>query len=376
MHTKTLKVRVKDKHAKLLRQMSREVNLVWNYLNELSSRAINERSIYMTAYDLQKYTAGFCRLDGVEIGSATVDLVAHEYATRRKQFKRSRLRWRVSNRTSPKYSLGWVPVKVGTAKYRNGQIQFAGHLFGIWDSYGLGQYELRSGSFNEDSRGRWYFNASVRVEHAAHKGSSAVGIDLGLKACATTSDGDVLASGRYRALEKKLATAQRARKTARVRAINAKVRNQRKDDAHKFSTMLVGRYGAIIVGNVSTKSMVKTKMAKSALDAGWSQLKTMLEQKCRRAGIVFEVVNEAYTTQACSCCGCLSSSSPKGRAGLRIREWTCMECGALHDRDVNAAKNILAAGHGRLAGGIPATYDEGGCQHDKQSGKITQEQRP
>ena len=104
--------------------------------------------------------------------------------------------------------------------------------------------------------------------------------------------------------------------------------------------------------NTSAK-LVKTKMAKSTLDAGWSTLKTMLEYKSHQAGIVFEVVNESYTTQTCSCCGSIPASSPKGRAGLRIREWTCSDCGAEHDRDVNAAKNILAAGHRRLAEGIP-----------------------
>ena len=68
-----------------------------------------------------------------------------------------------------------------------------------------------------------------------------------------------------------------------------------------------------------------------------------MEYKSQQAGVIFEVVNEAYTTQTCSCCGNIPSSSPKGRAGLRVREWTCSTCGAHHDRDVNAAVNILAA---------------------------------
>ena len=71
---------------------------------------------------------------------------------------------------------------------------------------------------------------------------------------------------------------------------------------------------------------------------------------------MFEEVNEAYTTQTCSCCGS-RCSSPKGRAGLGIREWTCLQCGTLHDRDVNAAKNILALGHERLGGGITVLKD-------------------
>ena len=78
----------------------------------------------------------------------------------------------------------------------------------------------------------------------------------------------------------------------------------------------------------------------------------MLDYKSTHAGIVFKEVNEAYTTQMCSCCDGIPSSSVKGRAGLRIREWTCSDCGATHgDRDVNAAKNILAVGLDRLAEG-------------------------
>jgi transposase len=94
-------------------------------------------------------------------------------------------------------------------------------------------------------------------------------------------------------------------------------------------------------------------MAKSVLDAGWFMLKTQLEYKSIATQGVFIEVNESYTTQTCSCCGLISQSSPKGRAGLRIREWTCAECGTTHDRDMNAAKNILALGYKRLAVGIP-----------------------
>ena len=111
-------------------------------------------------------------------------------------------------------------------------------------------------------------------------------------------------------------------------------------------------------GDVVRAKLVKTKMAKSTLDAGWSMFKTMLEYKSHQAGIVFEVVSENYTTQTCSCCGVISASSPKGRAGLRIREWVCSTCATVHDRDVNAAKNILAAGHRRLAAGIFVLWGE------------------
>lgn len=350
---KTLRIRVKDKHAGVLRRMARDVNQVFNFANETSSRAIRERGKWLSAYDLQKLTAGYSKCDGVTVGSGTVQLVCVEYATRRKQFKKARLNWRVSNPKSPKYSLGWIPFKGGHAKYKSGQVQFCGHKFSLWDSYGLSHFELRAGSFSEDSRGRWYFNVAVEVEVLPSQGASAVGVDLGLKECATTSDGDKLQGRWFRELEPQLAVAQRARKKKRVKAIHAKIANRRKDAIHKFTTNLVKNNAAIFVGDVASAKLVKTKMAKSTLDAGWAMFKAALEYKCRQAGVVFEVVNEAYSTQTCSACGALPESRPNGIAGLRIREWACSECGAEHDRDVNAAKNILAAGHCRLAGGIP-----------------------
>lgn len=129
--------------------------------------------------------------------------------------------------------------------------------------------------------------------------------------------------------------------------------NRRRDAMHKFSRDLVNQNAAIVVGNVNARAIARTRQGRSSLDAGWGMLKTMLAYKCEHAGVVFEVVDEAYTTQSCSCCGAIAGSSPKGRTGLGIREWQCSECGASHERDVNAARNILAAGHSRLAGGIP-----------------------
>ena len=350
--TKTLKLRLKDKHAKSLLAMAREVNQVWNFCNETSQKAIRERRHWLSGYDLQALTNGFSKCDGVLIGSPTVQQVCEDYAKARKQFKKTKLRWRVSNPKSSKYSLGWIPFKARALQYKNGQIVFAGHRFNLWDSYGLAGYEMRAGSFSEDSRGRWYLNVVVKVQAKVSTATASVGIDLGLKEAAVASDTQRIEGRFYRKLEAKLGIAQRAGKKQRVKAIHAKIANQRKDMLHKFSTTMIKEYGAIFVGDVASAKLVKTKMAKSTLDAGWASLKTMLEYKSQQAGVVFEVVNESYTTQTCSCCGCIAASSPKGRAGLRIREWTCSECGAAHDRDVNAAMNILAAGLRRLDVGI------------------------
>ena len=347
--TKTLKVRVRDKHAAELSRMARAANYVWNFQNELSHRAIAERGIFLSGYDIQKYTNGA----GKELGlhSGTVQQIAAEYATRRKQFKKNKLAWRKS--FGVRRSLGWIPIKTGHSKWKNGQVYHNGTYFKVWDSYGLAEYKFHSATFNEDARGRWYFNVVVKCEPEQSTGIASVGLDFGCKDAATASTGEKLSGRWYRAQEEKLATAQRARKKKRAKAIHAKAANQRKDALHKFSRILVDQNAAIFVGNINAKAIAKTRLSKSSLDAGWGMLKTMLEYKSDHAGIVFEVVNEAYTTQVCSSCGCLPPERPKGIAGLGIREWTCGDCGVLHDRDVNAATNILAAGHCRLAVGIP-----------------------
>lgn len=301
----------------------------------------------MSAYDLQKYTDGAGKLLGLH--SHTVQEVGKEYVTRRKQFKKAKLNWRKSS--GARRSLGWIPLKTGASKWKNGQVFHNGQCFKVWDSYDLSKYTFRAANFSEDARGRWYFNVVVEVDATQSSGTQATGVDLGCKEAATTSQGDKLIGRHYRALEDKLGLAQRARNKKRVQALHAKIANKRKDDIHKLTTKLVRKNAAIFVGNVSSGKLVKTKLAKSVLDAGWGMMKTILEYKCAYAGVVFDVVDEAYTTQACSCCGVISCSSPKGRAGLGIREWTCSACNTTHDRDINAAKNILAVGLHRLAEG-------------------------
>ena len=223
----------------------------------------------------------------------------------------------------------------------------------MWDSYGLDQYKLGSGDFSEDARGRWYFNVTVEYTKKTVMSTEAIGIDLGCKTAATASNGDFVSSREYRNLEQKLGIAQRANKKSRVRSIHAKIKNRRKDKTHKFTSKLASSSSAVFVGNVSSLGMAKTRQAKSVLDAGWGIIKEQLHYKCNSAGVLFEVVNESYSTQTCSCCQKIPDSSPKGRADLGIREWGCSECGAEHDRDINAAKNILAAGLRRLEAGIP-----------------------
>ena len=349
---KTLKLRIKDQHCKVLNQMASEVNYVWNYVNDLCFKNLQRKQQFLSAYDIAKYTKGTSK--ECHLHSQTVQAVTEEFVIRRKQFKKAKLKWRVSNKKSARRSLGWIPFKKVAVKYANGYVQYGKYQFKLWDSYGLSKYQIKTGSFVEDSRGRWYVCLVVdNVPQIKSHGKTSIGIDLGLKDLATCSDGVKLKAPKiYRQYEQKLGIAQRAKNKKRVKAIHAKIKYIRQNMLHQFSHKLVTKHAAIFVGNVNAKALVQTKLAKSVLDAGWSMFRIMLKYKCENAGVWFEEVNEAYTTQTCSCCGS-RYSSPKGRAGLGIREWQCMECGILHDRDINSALNILALGHERLGGGIP-----------------------
>jgi putative transposase len=356
--TKTLKVRIKDKHAKLLAQWAFECNQVWSTANALTAEyawvpipEIGFMNCNTSEFDLNNELKSIRDECDLTIGAATVQSVISQHAKSRKQFKKNKLQWRCSS--GSKRALGWIPFKTAGIKYMNGQIRFCGHMLSLWDSYNLSKYDLETGSFSQDARGRWYFNTSVKVVNQIPGAKASVGIDLGLKTAATCSDGTLLERRRITdEFAQQLAIAQRANKKPHVKAIHANIKHSRSDALHKFSTRMVENYGAIFVGNVSSKALTQTKMAKSVLDTGWAILKTQLEYKANARSVVFLEVNEKNTSQACSCCHEISDNSPKGRTGLGIREWTCTLCGATHDRDVNAAKNILARGHARLAVGI------------------------
>jgi IS605 OrfB family transposase len=180
----------------------------------------------------------------------------------------------------------------------NGQVRYAGLYFKVWDSYGLSKFVFRSGCFSQDARGRWYFNIVVHVEMETRPAAGGqVGIDLGIKTTASCSNGDSLArQDYYRNLELKLGNAQRAKDKKRVKAIHAKIKNTRKDAIHKFTHKITKENSFIIVGNVSSQKLAKTKMAKSVLDADWCMIKTQLEYKSIATQAVFIEVNENYTT--------------------------------------------------------------------------------
>jgi putative transposase len=343
--------------------MSRAVNFVWNYCNDLSLQIFRRERRFASGIEIQRYLNGASK-EGLEIGSAVFQQIVEEYATRRRQHRKVKLRWRASG--GARRSLGWIPFKARAVVWRNGQARFQGLHLGVWDSYGLAGYEFGVGCISEYSRGRWYLNVTVKVKPARPgEAKMDLGIDLGLKTFAGFSDEGLLnveAQRFYLDLEPALATAQRARKKTRVKAIHARIANRRKDFLHQLSTRLARQYGAVIVGKVNASAVAKGQHSKSVLNAGWSTFRTMLRYKCAGAGVWFDEVNEAFSSQTCSCCS--ARTGPKGVAGLGIREWTCSHCETMHDRDRNAARNILAIRRDRFAGGITALPAQAAVVHN------------
>jgi IS605 OrfB family transposase len=338
----TYKYRIKDRCSrKALIKHAYAANQVWNYCNafqrdlEARYRAGAPKRRWPSAFDLAK----LCKGVGKELGihQQTIACICDKFAIARNKIKHS-LRFRSS--FGAKRALGCIPFQKQSRQIEGNSIWYLGKRYRFFGSKRRPLPDnAKGGEFIEDALGRWYVIFHVEIEKQPQTGIGEIGIDLGLKSLVTTSDGQIIENPRHLdQLAGRLAIAQRAGNKRRARAIHAKIKNCRKDFHHKVSRRLACDYAFIAVGNVNAKNLAKTRMAKSVLDAGWSAFRNMLRYKAA----TYVEVDEKFTTQTCSSCGAMPPERPKGIAGLGIREWKCSECGASHDRDVNAAKNILA----------------------------------
>jgi putative transposase len=339
--TRTLRLKVRADANTWLNAAAAEVNVVFNYCNETSYKAATRTDLkrkWMSGFDLCKLTAGATKYFD-KIGAGTIQLVCVHYAQKRQAAKHVKLRWRVSH--GPRRALGWVPFKAANLKRKGVCLRFAGKCVRVFEANRLDGVQWRDSCFAQDAVGDWWLCLPVHVEvEQSIAPLEAVGIDLGLKHIAVTSDGERLAAGRWtQGYAQKLASAQRRGHKRQAKRIHRKAARSRADALHKFSRRMVDRYQNIIVGDVSSLRLVKTRMAKSVLDSGWGMLKSFLDYKSQQAARGFAVVSERNTNVACSACGALTG--PRGVNGLTVRSWICRDCGELHDRDVNAARNIL-----------------------------------
>jgi len=337
---KTLSFRIKDSSsAKYLNAFARSVNFVWNFCNETQKKAVHDRRKWLSHYDLMNLVVGTSK--DINLNNETIQFVCEQYFNSRRQHKKSSLRWR------SKKSLGWIPFKGTAGHVKNSTIKYCGRTFKFWKSQEIPS-KPKCGSFSQDVRGRWYVSLVCEYQETIISKEGSVGIDLGLKTTATLSTGKKYDAQKFfNKYQLKLAHHQRCKNIRQKRNIYAKIKNSRKDFNHKVSHELTRDFNKIYIGDVNSveltsKKLNKTKSLRKAVsDACWGQLRSFVEYKAIARQGTSKVIREDYTTQTCSTCG--SVEGPKGKDGLTVRVWTC-SCGTTHDRDVNAAVNILQRG--------------------------------
>ena len=235
--------------------------------------------------------------------------------------------------------------------------------------------KIKRYTINYDSTGRYYLSLQVEVSapQALLKTGKKVGLDVGIANLAISSDGIKYKTFNAKWLKKQAIRWQskysrrRHRATIAVRQWNhnhktlkaelddyqnwqrariqkaryqQRIANRRKDYLHKLTTNLVKQYDVIVIEDLKTKNLQHNHhLAKAIANASWYEFRTMLAYKCAWYGKKLIVVKPNYTSQICSNCGHHSGPKP-----LAVREWTCSQCGTHHDRDINAAVNILHKG--------------------------------
>jgi putative transposase len=246
-------------------------------------------------------------------------------------------------------------------RFRDGQLWLAKmnaplEFMWSWPDIDRATLDPSTVTVSRDPDDRWYVSLSVdtTVPNPLPATGAVVGLDLGVTAFAVTSDGERIANPRH--LERKarnLARYQRriarkqrgsnnqAKAKAKVARAHRKVRNARTDFLHRTSTNLIRRYDITVVEDLAVKNMIRNRrLARVISDCGWGEFRRRLEYKAERAGRTLAVIDRWYpSSKTCSACGHLLA-----KLALNTRHWSCPSCRTRHDRDHNAAKNILAAG--------------------------------
>lgn len=341
----TYKYRIKDATSKVkLKKLASSVNYVWNYINNLSYQNIKLHGRFLSEYDIDYYLAGSSK----EIGllASSLQEISKVYVKSRKLSHKRKLSWRSSKR-----SLGWIPIKAEGIKFiSDDTIRYNKLNLRFYKSRNLpDNASIKTAQIVQDSRDRWYICITFAIpKPLTHPSNKSIGIDLGIKNKITLSNGEVYSRDNItKQYEEQLAKAQRANKKKQIRNLHAKIANCRKDWTHKITSKIAKQFAFIYVGNLKSSEILteNNHINKSIYDAGIASIQNFLVYKASKLGGSAELVNEMFTTKTCN--SCLLQTGPSGEKDLQIREWQC-SCGALHDRDVNSAINILRIGHDTL----------------------------
>ncbi|WP_024760716.1 RNA-guided endonuclease InsQ/TnpB family protein [Streptomyces exfoliatus] len=270
-----------------------------------------------------------------------------------KRAKYPRFKSRKRSRRSAEYTTSGF-------RFRDGRLtlaKMAEPLAIVWSRPLPEEAQPSTVTVSQDAAGRWF--VSMLCDDPSVKSlpvtDAAVGVDVGLDHLLTLSTGEKVANPRHERRDRAaLARAQRnlARKAPgdgsnrrkarrKVAKIHARIADRRRDGLHKLTTRLVRENQTIVIEDLTVRAMVKNRsLARAISDAAWSEFRSMLEYKAAWYGREVIAVDRFFpSSKLCSHCGKLAKSMP-----LHVRTWTCEGCGTTHDRDVNAAKNLKAAG--------------------------------
>jgi putative transposase len=265
-------------------------------------------------------------------------------------------------------------------RYRDGQLSLAkleGPLAIVWSRPLPPRAEPSTVTVSRDAAGRWFVSLLVEdviapLPPAIHTDTGevyVVGLDTGLTSLVALSTGEKLTNPRHeRRDQQRLTKVQRGlarkqpgsrnRERARVKVarVYTRIADRRRDHLHQLTTRLVRENQAVVIEDLYVRGMIANHaLARAISDAAWSELRRQLEYKCAWYGRTLVVVDRWLpSSKTCSACGRLAVAMP-----LAVRTWACQACGARHDRDVNAAKNILAAGLAATACGAGVSPQRG-----------------
>ncbi|MER5379386.1 RNA-guided endonuclease TnpB family protein [Streptomyces sp. NPDC002688] len=311
----------------------------------------NATSAMLTAWKKTEELAYLCEVSSVPLQQCLRHLQAAFTGFFEGRAKYPRFKSRKKSRRSAEYTSS-------AFRYRDGRLVLAKMrepLDIVWSRPLPESAQPSTVTVSQDAAGRWF--VSLLCDDTitpAPATTAAVGIDAGINSLVTLSTGEKITNPRHERRDRvRLAKAQRelsrkapgdganrAKARRKVAKVHARIADRRRDFLHKLTTRLVRENQTVVIEDLTVRNLVKNRgLVRAVSDAAWRDLRMMLEYKCAWYGRELVVIDRWFpSSKLCGNCGSIRAKLP-----LNVREWTC-ECGMVHDRDANAAKNILAAG--------------------------------
>lgn len=338
------------------------VRLVWNeFVANFNSYGTDDYNEKLSEKDLKQEKEFLS-----EVSAAALQQKRMDFVEAKKQFFNNKRKKKLGRMKFKKRGVSNESFRLPNQKFKINQyekfirIEKIGKISVVIDRELPQDINFRSVTVSKTRSGKFFVSVLVKINvDLAPNTGKIVGIDLGLKDLFILSNGDVVGNPRwFRKSQAKLAKAQRhlsrkkrssnryEKQRKKVARIHEKTVNQRKYFIHNITTNLVREFDVIVSEDLNVSGLMKSNLAKSISDASWTEFVRQLDYKCRWYGKTFVRIDRFYaSSRICSKC-----RHNDGKKTLDVREWKCSGCGTNHDRDFNAATNILLKGYSDLTG--------------------------